>query len=536
MPDQVRLIAARFSGGGKVCLEELEGRPYRQRLAFVLSLCALTLLLFAVLVSRTMSVASWDSGSGQVGRWAEAGVCLCLGLLGLRFGVRMGVERLGAALAMATVALQIACIVGALFYASGGSSNEPLRLASMVMHCSSLATGMLACALVMSRLSEVNVAAGVVLAFALANLVNGVRDFAFPALDPRALCSSCVYVSMGLVMGAGCLLMGRMPALAPKGARDGESARAMWRGWFRNAHVLVGIAALSLLYGLVVQVGEAGTSSFTPGWVALIRCAVLLACVLPCWYDSGRLVSDRLFVAFIPLVSTVILFLPLMGGEEGGPGQIVSRLVFTVFQALVWAYCMRCVREGSWGPALAVFGVAFGCQHLLVLVGRVVGVALARQGVSPAGFALAMLWALGLVMFVCYRMEAGGRELTGSPQGDAAGDAPSQNRGAEPFPERRDAIARLAHGWGLSPREEEVARYIDAGVARSQIATAMCVTEETVKTYVRRLYAKAGVHSRHELICLLEGARSKGGCGENETRAGAGYAMGDKGRGVFPGV
>lgn len=416
---------------------------------------------------------------------------------------------MGVALAMATIALQIGCIIGALFYASGGSSNEALRLASMAMHCSSLATGMLACALAAFRSAGRNVAAVAVMAFALANLLNGVRGLAFPMLDPRALCSLCVYVSMGCIVAISATGGG---ALAPDQRRaSGEGDELTTRhGWAQNAHVVVGIAALSLLYGLVVQVGEAGTSSFMLGSVALVRCGVLLGFALVCWHDAGHLVSDRLFVAFIPLTSAVVLLLPMMGNEGGELGRVVSRLVFAIFQALVWAYCLACVQRGTWGPALATLGVTFGCQHLFVLVGRVVGAVLTERGVSPVGFALAMLWVLGVMMFACYRMAArGGRPADAQCDGCAAG-LPGQGLAAGSFEMRRDAVTRLSHGWGLSPREEEVARYIDAGIARAQIAAAMCVTEETVKTYVRRLYAKAGVHSRRELVCLLEDERNGG--------------------------
>jgi DNA-binding NarL/FixJ family response regulator len=53
---------------------------------------------------------------------------------------------------------------------------------------------------------------------------------------------------------------------------------------------------------------------------------------------------------------------------------------------------------------------------------------------------------------------------------------------------------------GLSPREREILKLIATGATNRQIAVALAVTPETVKTLVNRIFGKLGVHSRAEAV------------------------------------
>lgn len=60
----------------------------------------------------------------------------------------------------------------------------------------------------------------------------------------------------------------------------------------------------------------------------------------------------------------------------------------------------------------------------------------------------------------------------------------------------------------LSPREREIVTRIARGESTRQMSSAMNVTAETVRTYVKNTLAKLGVHSRLQLAALA----SQGGC------------------------
>lgn len=58
-------------------------------------------------------------------------------------------------------------------------------------------------------------------------------------------------------------------------------------------------------------------------------------------------------------------------------------------------------------------------------------------------------------------------------------------------------------GESLTAREREILEYILDNKKRREIAEALCLSENTVKTYTRTLYSKLGVGSREELYALL---------------------------------
>jgi DNA-binding NarL/FixJ family response regulator len=57
----------------------------------------------------------------------------------------------------------------------------------------------------------------------------------------------------------------------------------------------------------------------------------------------------------------------------------------------------------------------------------------------------------------------------------------------------------------LSPREQEVLRELAQGKSNRDIAGALWVSEDTVKTHLRRVYRKLGVSTRAEAVALYIG-------------------------------
>jgi two-component system NarL family response regulator len=55
---------------------------------------------------------------------------------------------------------------------------------------------------------------------------------------------------------------------------------------------------------------------------------------------------------------------------------------------------------------------------------------------------------------------------------------------------------------GLSPRELDVLRLVSRGRANKEIASAMFISEETVKTHMKSLFQKLGVHDRAEAVAV----------------------------------
>ena len=74
--------------------------------------------------------------------------------------------------------------------------------------------------------------------------------------------------------------------------------------------------------------------------------------------------------------------------------------------------------------------------------------------------------------------------------------------------EARDPIVescrRLASAHQLSPREIEVMELAARGYSAPAIASSLMISENTVKVHMRHIYEKLGVHTKQELIRLVE--------------------------------
>ena len=57
---------------------------------------------------------------------------------------------------------------------------------------------------------------------------------------------------------------------------------------------------------------------------------------------------------------------------------------------------------------------------------------------------------------------------------------------------------------GLSPRETEVLYLLAQGRSRTFIQSELYLSDGTVKTHIRHIYQKLDVHSKQELISLIQ--------------------------------
>ena len=94
-------------------------------------------------------------------------------------------------------------------------------------------------------------------------------------------------------------------------------------------------------------------------------------------------------------------------------------------------------------------------------------------------------------------------ELIPQPQ-QATSRAISIDIAAMPMEEKiLKVLSCLKPGEMLAAREREILELVLQNKKRKEIAEALCLSENTIKTYTRTLYGKVGVSSREELYALL---------------------------------
>lgn len=92
---------------------------------------------------------------------------------------------------------------------------------------------------------------------------------------------------------------------------------------------------------------------------------------------------------------------------------------------------------------------------------------------------------------------------TSADSEDGSSTERKSNMAAPAPPTLDQRCEAYAHAHGLTPRQGEVLRLLADGLPTTAIADELYLSKDTVKTHTKAIYAKAGVHSRQELLAAL---------------------------------
>lgn len=274
-----------------------------------------------------------------------------------------------------------------------------------------------------------------------------------------------------------------------------EAASELWRP-------LLCVAFSAFIVGIVrvgsLAVGGSIGQTNESNMIGLLAASVALLATWKLLYE--RVTLMRLYQILFPLTATAFLLLPLL---EGTFHQVVRSLVFLVFSvtsSLMVVSCARTARNQSLAPVL-VYGLFAGVVYACSLAGSVVGLYVgAGRGVGLAELsvvALVAVYALSVAMVAPHGRKArrgkaaSGEELSPSSV-DVAGDTVSAG------------CAVAVERYGLSRREAEVLDLLARGRDVPYVAEELVISKNTVRTHTKSIFAKTGVHSRQELIDLVE--------------------------------
>ena len=189
-----------------------------------------------------------------------------------------------------------------------------------------------------------------------------------------------------------------------------------------------------------------------------------------------------------------------------------------IFDIMMVAYVSELAYEQSVNGA-AVEGIVRGVIWLFCGIGGALGYYAAQ---SSLGFVVAAVIAAALVYLVIggFMALANQKAVKAFEDGESANELPksakvdkddwrlsiSEDDSLEEEARDRNADPRLteaAREFGLTARELDVLSYLVRGYTLANIASKLFLSEHTVRTHVRHIYEKMGVHSRQELLEAL---------------------------------
>lgn len=265
------------------------------------------------------------------------------------------------------------------------------------------------------------------------------------------------------------------------------------------------VLALGLFFGFSFGAMRGFAPSGDGGSLSSVRLVVSMAFVMAAcvwaYFASIRRREDFGSLAYriaLPLVALGFLLLPLSGAWSLA-GTAAYRFGYEYIYIVLWAlWVFFAGREG----ASSVWIVACGLASMQV--SKLIGFVLSADVVALLGPALDMQVVAGLALFGTVLFAVFSKGIAFSAEGwegvRPAAEAPAHEGVA--FPEQR--YAEVAEGFALSPRETDVFLLLIRGYSRARIAKELVVTEETVKSHVKGIYQKMGVHTKQDLIDTVE--------------------------------
>lgn len=327
--------------------------------------------------------------------------------------------------------------------------------------------------------------------------------------------------------------------------------RQVLRDYWRSA---LCVGALGLCTGVMraLAISEPQVGSLV-NVLSMAGCLATSALLLVLWqFKSVRLNVVGMYRVVFPLVITSFVALPFLPLEYARWQAAILYAVYSVAIMLMMIQSAQASRDRGINPVF-VYGFFAGIVYVLHDVGFLAGTlaeSLDFIGMRPITLVtLAAVYLLGLMFFIGqggfkHALRAADLAtaenielMTGAnadehlkledvvlnaddERTDASGDEPEATTGdafanppagiprtlGEPVYQDRlsKQVALVRQHYRLSAREAEVMELIARGNTVARIAEVLVVSENTVRTHSKRIYAKLNVHKKQELRDLVD--------------------------------
>lgn len=397
------------------------------------------------------------------------------------------------ALSLAGLAAQVACT---------GEMPETDWLLVIAGACFGWSSGIMFCALQEAVAAQKVFSAGVVVFLAAG--ISAMLFFAIERLFDHVMPFA---VTFGLIFSsfAFAWLTRRFVALShpmfetipqQRTSQCRQALNELWRP-------LLCVAFSAFAIGIVrveVAVGHSSIGQMNESNIAgLLIASIALLVVWKPLYERVTLL--RLYQILFPLTATAFLMFPLF---EGPLREIVTSLMFVVFSissSLMVVSCARTARSQALPPVL-VYGLFAGVVYTFELAGSGIGLIVdAGSGFALAESSVVALVAIYLLSLAMIAPQKRNRRRTGETVEIKNAENAASGQASDMVSAHCTSVVEQ---YGLSKREADVLDLLARGRDIPYIAEELVISKNTVRSHTKNIFAKAGVHSRQELIDLVE--------------------------------
>lgn len=202
------------------------------------------------------------------------------------------------------------------------------------------------------------------------------------------------------------------------------------------------------------------------------------------------------FAFVFPLVALLVMA-PLTGMPGALFANVIAGAIYVAFSTLIKPVSINLSRD---------LGVPLTATFCLIIAALLAGMPIARlieslfarfglmQDTAIMASALVLLYAISVALYFIFRFAKRGEPDNGEKVKGCCD------------PVKVGAMA-LQSARGLSPRQGEIINLVAHGYDAAAIGEKLCLSENTVRTHIKRVYQRLDIHSKRELVELVAAHR-----------------------------
>ncbi len=265
------------------------------------------------------------------------------------------------------------------------------------------------------------------------------------------------------------------------------------------------IVAIMSIAGFIS--GYAGAFLLTPEeqgavhriWGTGAAGVIILALAL---WRSDRFDIRHIAATSVPLGVVAFALIPVSGSHVG------LAISFLVKFAYVWFTLFALMLLANLAfrfdlPTLRMFAIARACSEGAMFAGMTLRRFVQGQGLTQDMGVLLLCSLVGIVAIAVCVLLWKSEPAVNADWGTAGIELESGERVVSPRERLIDRCEQLAEEYGLTAREAEVLALLAQRKTRSEIEQELFLSQNTVKTHIRHVYAKLDVHSKEDVYDLV---------------------------------
>lgn len=268
--------------------------------------------------------------------------------------------------------------------------------------------------------------------------------------------------------------------------------RAYSNVWLPLVGAMISCFIQGLVWNPVLSETTRSSNAFSEFTATILGASIVLVTVILTNKAKPGLGALPRFIQFgCPIAMAILLVHPFVAPNEGVVGDLgnsVGQAAFYATALFLWAGTTASSNNGSlsplafYFPSIAALALAYGSGFFLIHI----------LGIGGKDVCL-VLSTIFLVLYSFSLIQANQTEKHGRIADEIRPDQFIHKRCDE-----------LAQEFSISPRETEVLYYLGRGYNHGYIARKLFLSENTVRTHVRHIYAKLNISSREELLNLID--------------------------------